>query len=261
MIDKFLERIDRALDIAGEAAAEYTPGKIEAEVKSGGDPVTELDLKLDDLLKKELCRDGEGWLSEETADDPSRLDHKWVWIVDPLDGTREFVEGINQWCISIGLAKEGKVVAGGILNPAADEKFIGSVETGVLLNGEKASVTERTELPGSTILASRTEVKRGQWDWFEDAGCNVIPMGSVAYKLARVSAGLADATFTLVPKNEWDIAAGTLLVEAAGGFVINKKGNKPAFNRADTLTSGLIACGIKLSPALKEYLKPRMDRS
>ena len=98
-----LERINAALAAAREIFARFTPGKIETEYKSGHDPVTEADRALDEALRKNLLRDGEGWLSEESADDLTRLDRERVWVVDPLDGTREFVQGIPEFCVSIAM--------------------------------------------------------------------------------------------------------------------------------------------------------------
>lgn len=245
-----LNRIEDALQQARQVALRYTPGRVESSFKTGDDPVTQADTELDALLKRVLLRPGEGWLSEETADDPSRLNCRRVWIVDPLDGTREFVEGIPEWCISIGLAVEGKAVAGGICNPATGQIILGAVGSGVTLNGKPARPTQRKSLTGATILASRSEVKRGQWKRFEDRGFTIVPMGSVAYKLASVAAGLADATFTLVPKHEWDIAAGVALIQAAGGVAQITDGTNPVFNQPKPLIPGLIASGAELFDSL-----------
>src|SRR6266853_658800 len=113
-----LGRIQAALEEARLVFARFTPGEIEAEYKAGHDPVTEADRELDAVLRKNLLRDGEGWLSEESADDHSRLFRSRVWVVDPLDGTREFVAGIPEFCVSIALVDRGRSVAGGICNPA-----------------------------------------------------------------------------------------------------------------------------------------------
>ncbi|MCK5173599.1 MAG: 3'(2'),5'-bisphosphate nucleotidase CysQ, partial [Planctomycetes bacterium] len=245
-IEQDLAKISGALELARKTVSKYTSGKIEATLKDGGDPVTEADVELDKVLREALLEEGEGWLSEETVDSPERLNKKRVWIVDPIDGTREFVKGIDEWCISIGLVEDGKPIAGGICNPAADELFLGSVETGVTLNGKKVSISKKQDLKGATVLASRSEVDRGEWDSFIDGTMVIIPTGSVAYKLARVAAGLDDITFTLVPKNEWDIAAGVALVIAAGGKLIEKEKAPLVFNRPKTLISGLIASGPNL---------------
>ncbi len=242
MIDysEVLKRIEKALAAGTEVLKDFTPGKIQSTLKDGGDPVTEADLLLDHVLKKELLRDGEGWLSEETVDDQSRLEKECVWIVDPLDGTREFIQGVPEWCISIAYVANGRPEAAGICNPETDETFLGTRISGVTLNGQPVHVSDKADLQTARVLASRSEVKRGEWERFEGA-FEMVAMGSVAYKLARVAAGLDDATFTLVPKNEWDVAAGWLLVEAAGGIIIDKSGTTRTFNQPQSLLSGLIS--------------------
>ena len=236
-----LNRIEQALLVATEALKAFTPGKIESTLKDGGDPVTEADVLLDKVLKDILLKDGEGWLSEETTDDESRLDKKCVWLVDPLDGTREFIRGIPEWCISVAYSINGRPEAAGICSPTADQTFLGTRNTGVTLNGKPVKVTAKQGLAGATVLASNSEVNRGEWKRFETEPFEIIPMGSVAYKMARVAAGLDDATFTLVPKNEWDVAAGWLLVEAAGGQVLDKNAKLRQFNQPNPLLPGLLA--------------------
>jgi myo-inositol-1(or 4)-monophosphatase len=226
-----LARIRQALTAAAEAVRPFTPGAVDYDEKSSrGDPVTAADLAVDRVLREILPRPGEGWLSEETSDSPDRLRHSRVWVVDPLDGTREFVDGIPEWCISVGLIEDGTPVAGGIYSPPVDLLVIGSVETGVTRNGEPAGMTGREELDGAAILASRSEWKRGEWDRY-DGSFEVVPCGSVAYKLAQVSVGLADGTWTLVPKHEWDVAAGAALVTAAGGTLLHADGSEPKWNQ------------------------------
>ena len=251
-----LERIRAALEASRAVLARFTPGAIEAEYKAGHDPVTEADRALDAVLRKELLRDGEGWLSEESVDDPIRLQRSHVWVVDPLDGTREFVEGIPEFCVSIGFVENGRPVAGGIYNPATDETFLGSIESGVTYNGKPSQPSQRNTLDGALVLASRSEVKRGEWKPFENAAFTIRPMGSVAYKLALVSAGLADVTFTLTPKNEWDVVAGAALVQSAGGFVSTLEKTDLTANRRDPLLSGLLASGPFLKDKLLALVEP-----
>lgn len=245
-----LERIQSALNAAGEAFARFTTGEIEAEYKAGHDPVTEADRAIDGVLRRELLHEGEGWLSEESVDDFSRLDRSDVWVVDPLDGTREFVLGLPEFCVSIGFVKNGRAVAGGIYNPATHETVIGSVDSGIRYNGRPAAVTQRASLNGAVILASRSEVKRGEWRQFTGAEFEVRPMGSVAYKLALVAAGRADVTFTLTPKHEWDVAAGAALLESAGGFLATLDNAPLRCNKRNPLLSGLLASG----PGLRDEL-------
>src|ERR1700751_2605133 len=158
-----LKLIESALAAAAEVFSLFTPGAIDAEFKAGHDPVTEADRSIDAVLRQNLLRDGEGWLSEESVDDFARLDKERVWVVDPLDGTREFVKGIPEFCVSIGFVENGEPVAGGICNPATEEVFIGAVDAGVLYNGEPAHASQRTSIAGASALASRSEIQRGEW--------------------------------------------------------------------------------------------------
>jgi myo-inositol-1(or 4)-monophosphatase len=254
-----LLRIHSAIEAARVVFSRFTAGAIATEYKIGHDPVTEADRALDAVLRKELLRDGEGWLSEESVDDYTRLGKSRVWVVDPLDGTREFVSGIPEFCVSIAMVENGRPVAGGICNPATNEVFLGSLESGVTYNGKPARPSQRTTLDGATVLASRSETKRGEWKQFERANFKVQPMGSVAYKLALVSAGLADITFTLVPKNEWDVAAGVALVNSAGGFVSTLENTTLQCNRRNPLISGLIASGPQLREPLLSLLEGHMQ--
>ena len=242
-----LDRIKEALEAAAEAIRPFTPGAVAFDEKSSrGDPVTAADLAANEALLESLLADGEGWLSEETADSPERLEKRRVWVVDPLDGTREFVVGIPEWCISVGLVEDGEPVAGGILSPTTDLLVLGSVEDGVFVNGKPAGRFARKELDGAVILASRSEWKRGEWERFESAPFNVVPCGSVAYKLGQVAAGLADGTWTLVPKHEWDVAGGAALVLAAGGILLHADGTRPRFNQANPKLPNFLAAKEEL---------------
>ena len=233
-----LERIAAALDMAVDALRPFTPGAIDHQLKDGGDPVTAADNAVNAVLEEFLPQNGEGWLSEETADDASRLDCERVWVVDPVDGTREFIQGIPEWCISIGLVENGAAVAGGVCNPAEGLTILGAEGIGVTLNGRDVSCHSATTLRAERVLASRSECNRGEWETFSDYGFTTVPMGSVAYKLARVGAGLEPATWTLVPKHEWDVAAGAAIVIASGGEVVTLDGAAPVFNRPAPKLSG-----------------------
>src|SRR6202049_596687 len=138
-----LTRIDAALEAARAAFSCFNAGAIEAVFKAGLDPVTEADRAVDAVLRENLLRDGEGWLSEESVDDYSRLGKERVWVVDPLDGTREFVQGLPEFCVSIGFVENGRPVAGGIYNPATREKFLGAIGGGVTYNGSPSCPSQR----------------------------------------------------------------------------------------------------------------------
>lgn len=248
---EILGRIERALVEAVSVCSRFARGNVKADLKiSDGSVVTEADRAVNRVLQNLLLRDQEGWLSEEDRDDLRRLDKGRVWVVDPLDGTREFVAGIPEWSVSIAMVEGGRAIAGGVCNPATGEIFLGSKETGVTYNGQQAHTTKKDRLEGAVVLASLTEVGRGEWQRFQQSSFLIHPMGSVAYKLARVAAGLADATWTLSPKNEWDVAAGVALVEAAGGYVQFLPNSQPRFNKKDTVLPGLFACG----PLLKDQI-------
>lgn len=249
-----LERIGEALQEALAVLRRFTPGEVAARRKTGDDPVTEADTQVDALLRRLLPRDGEGWLSEETTDDHSRLERRRVWVVDPLDGTREFVEGIPEWSVSVGLVVDGEPVAGGICNPATGELILGAKGEGVTLNGEPARVSARERLEGATVVGSRSEVKRGEWAGYREGSFQFRPTGSVAYKLGLVAAGLVDATWTLTPKHEWDVAAGVALVRAAGGVVIPGGPDEERFNRPKPKLSRLIAAPPALVPQIQEEI-------
>jgi myo-inositol-1(or 4)-monophosphatase len=249
-----LERIREALERARAIFAKFTPGEVAHRFKEGDDPLTAADTEVNDELLRTLPREGEGWLSEETVDDPIRLQRSRVWIVDPLDGTREFVKGIPEWCCSIALVEDGRPVAGGILNPVTDQLVLGAVGSGVTLNGEPCAVRKGSDLAGREVLASRSEIKRGEWERFASAQIEVRPMGSVAYKMSLVAAGLSDATWTLVPKHEWDVAAGTALIVAAGGEVWCPDGSPVVFNREVPKFTGLVSVPADLAEPVRNLL-------
>lgn len=253
-------RIEEALKAAVVALAPHTPGKVSVEYKKGDDPVTEADRAVNHVLQQILLRDGEGWFSEETVDDFDRLDKERVWIVDPLDGTREFVAAIPEWCVSVAMVENGQAIAGGICNPATQEIFLGSARAGLTYNGSPCRSSQKQNLDGAVVLASRSEIKRGEWETFRGQSFEVRPMGSVAYKLARVAAGLADATWTLCPKHEWDVAAGVALILAGGGVVRTPDNSPLSFNNKQALLPGLIACGPKLGDPVTALLAESAGR-
>lgn len=253
--EETLARIRYALEAAAHAISSFVPDSITVEYKADGDPVTEVDRTANRVLREALIRDGDGWLSEESADDLTRLKSDRIWVVDPLDGTREFVAGIPEWCISVGLVENKRAVAGGICNPATGEMFLGALGCGISLNGNILRPKYHESVSEAIVLASRTEVERGMWDSFLSAPFEVRPMGSVAYKLALVASGLADAVCSFSPKHEWDVAAGVALVEAAGGFVEGLEGSPLRWNNASTLLAGLLAGGQSMRCELTFWLR------
>src|SRR5437899_13090897 len=150
-ITELLQRIQSSLEASRTVFSRFTCGTIEAEYKAGQDPVTEADKAVDAVLRKELLREGEGWLSEESVDDFTRLEKSRVWMVDPLDGTREFVVGIPEFCVSVAMVENGRPVAGGICNPATNEIILGSLDSGVTYKGKPVHASQRTSLDGALV--------------------------------------------------------------------------------------------------------------
>jgi myo-inositol-1(or 4)-monophosphatase len=244
---------------AGEILQRYfRDGGYQIDSKGRNNPVTTADFEADSELKQ-ILRDAfpaYGWLSEETADNDDRLTRERVWIVDPLDGTKEFIKGIPEFVVAIALAEHGVPVLGVSYNPIKQELFSGMPGAGCFLDGKPVTVSSTSTLEHSTILASRSETARGEWKAYEGR-VTVRPIGSVAYKLALVAAGQADATFTLTPKSEWDIASGVALIIAAGGRVTDLHGGEVRFNHRDVKTPGFVASNGHLHAQLESMLPHR----
>lgn len=238
-----LERIESALRAAAELLLQFASADVAVDFKEDGDPVTHADRAVNDLLCKLLPRNGEGWLSEESSDDSGRLSKQRIWVVDPLDGTKEFIQGIPEWCVSIGLVEDGIAVAGGVANPSSGEILLGSVETGLIAKPTPLPPGKKRQNREPVVLASRSEHTKGQWDCYQGEYFRVLPTGSIAGRLARVAAGFADATWTLGPRHEWDVAGGVALIRAAGGRVEVAPGTEPVFNQPSTRLKRLAAFG------------------
>lgn len=224
--------------------------------KERGDPVTAADLEADALLREGCARafPDDGWLSEETADSPERLGRSRVWVVDPLDGTRAFVEEIDEFAVSIALVVEGQARLGVVYNPARDELF--AAERGAGGAATPLGVTDRREFEGAVLLASRSERTARLLDEIEPL-VRLDPRSSIAYKLALLASGGADLAISLQPKSEWDVCAGTLLVEVAGGVVTDLHGSVLSFNRSDPVIQGLVAANPLLQRRALEWLRAR----
>ena len=242
----------KAARVAGEILrGHWRRGGYHIGSKGVDNPVTAADLEADRALKK-LLHDPfpeYGWLSEETVDNDARLKCRRVWIVDPLDGTKEFINGIPEFSVAIALVEDGAPVLGVTYNPIKREMYWAARGTGCHLNARRVRVTRTRTLKGATVLASRSETARGEWQVFHGT-LKVSPTGSVAYKLAMVAAGKGDATFTRSPKSEWDIASGAALIMEAGGVITDIKGREIRFNQRSVILEGLIADNRILHRAL-----------
>jgi myo-inositol-1(or 4)-monophosphatase len=237
-----LEVARGAAKAAGEVLLRYYGSAYRVSEKSADNPVTVADLESNEVLKSTILAafPNDGWLSEETADSDDRLKQKRVWIIDPLDGTKEFIGEIPEFCVCIALVEDGTPRVAVEYNPVREELYWDSKGGGTFLNGEAVHVSKSNDLRHSSVLASRSEEARGEWDPYQSL-MRVELTGSVAYKFALVAAGRHDSTFTLTPKNEWDVCAGALLVAEAGGMVTDPDGRAIRFNNPSTLLPGLIA--------------------
>lgn len=213
--------------------------------KSPDNPVSDADLAVDRYLKEKLTNliPYSGWLSEETVDSEERLEKEYVWIVDPIDGTKEFIFGIPEFAISVALTKNKETVLGVIYNPVTREIAYAGKNTGVTHENIENKVSRETSF---IVDASRSEVKRGEFEPFlnnsiKGKKVNIKIVGSIAYKLFRTSIELNDATWSRGPKNEWDIAAGVHLINESGGKITNLDEKSFVFNNKITLVNGLIA--------------------
>ncbi|MBM3791987.1 MAG: 3'(2'),5'-bisphosphate nucleotidase CysQ [Acidobacteria bacterium] len=203
--------------------------------------VTKADIEADRILQGHL-RSGfpdYGWLSEETCDDATRLGKDRVWIVDPMDGTREFVMKIPEFVVSIALAEQGEPILAVIYNPTTGALYEAKRGSGTKCNGQALYCSRGLE-GKPRIEVSRSDIQKNLFAGYEQY-VELRPVGSIAYKLARLSSGKTDATVSITPKNEWDIAAGVLLVTEAGGKATDLDGRSHRFNEPNTLCNGLIA--------------------
>ncbi len=241
-MDNELEVARNAARAAGQVLLRYYGTNYKVAEKSVDNPVTAADLEANDTLKDAILGafPDDGWLSEETADSDDRLKKKRVWIIDPLDGTKEFIGSIPEFVVCVALVEDGHPRIAVEYNPVRDELFAARKGGGATLNGQPIHVSTQVDLRHAHVLASRSEEARGEWDPYQSL-MKVELTGSVAYKFALVAAGRHDATFTLTPKNEWDVCAGALLVAEAGGMVTQPDGRAIRFNNRDTLLPGLVA--------------------
>lgn len=249
--------LSTAIAAATQAAAAirtiYENGDAWVTEKSGGaGPLTQADLAADRILHQVLREafPDDAILSEETADDPSRLEQRRVWILDPLDGTREFVDRVPEFVVSVALVIDGAPAVGVLVHPLTGSVMAGVVGRGATLDGRPVQTTTTPALDGARIVVSRSEIRKGMFDAWQGRA-NLEPVGSVAYKLGLVGTGQADATFTPRPRSEWDVAAGAAIVLAAGGRVTDLLGAPYRFNQPRPIVGGVV---VSNGPLHRELL-------
>ena len=260
-MERELTRLTSAMKKAGERAMDLAREGFDVQTKKDRSPVTTADLEVNRILHdmQETHFPDDGWLSEESPDDPARLGKARVWIVDPIDGTKAFVNKLPEYCISVGLVEAGMPVLAAILNPSTDELYTAVIGDGLRLNGQPmtpaAPLAERAE-----IMVSPWEYRGGRWTDLEGrVQCR--PMLSIAHALALVAAGRVQATLTIEPENEWDLAAGVLLVQESGGTVADAEGRPFTFNQATPRFRGVIAVAATAEENLRPFLQAHADRA
>ena len=235
---------------AGQRILAHLAGSIEVGRKDNDEVVTAADRESDQLIRNGLqaAFPEDAIFSEETADSPERLARRRVWIVDPLDGTSNFIARGDEFSVSIGLAVDGEAALGVVYNPRRDELYAGGPGLGTTLNGKAANVSAAAQPLGARLSVSRKEIALLQG---HVAGAELVPITSMAYKLARVAAGREDATLSKKRRKEWGSCAGAALVLGAGGCISLLDGTPLRFNRAERLQStGMVAGGCALHARL-----------
>jgi myo-inositol-1(or 4)-monophosphatase len=242
---------ERAAREAGQIIKGLFKGKFDVREKSRNNPVTTADIeanhRIREIIQAKFPQDG--WLSEEDSDNSGRLTSSRVWIVDPIDGTKEFIEGVPQFAVSIGFVVDGRPKVAMVYNPAEERLYRAAAGEGADLNGKRIRVTSQQDMHGALLLVSRSEPLR-KFQVFVDL-CKIQSVGSIAYRLAKIGGGEGDGTLTFRSIHEWDVCAGVLIAEEAGGKVVDGNGNRLLFNQRDAKHHGIVAANEKLTDGIQ----------
>jgi len=252
-MEQELQILVEAVTLAGRKALELAGEGLSIHTKSDHSPVTAADLAVDRLIHETVARHfpEDGWLSEEQQDDRERLRKKRTWIVDPIDGTRAFIKNVPEFCISVALVENACPMIAAILNPSTGELFTAIRGKGVHFTGGTGGPWQSLDADDPPlVLVNPWELRKGRFHSLSHQA-QFQPVGSIAYALATVAAGRAAAAATLEGGNEWDVAAGTLLIEEAGGIMTDARGERFRFNQPDPRLHGTIATARDAPPSLR----------
>lgn len=250
-----LSLLEDAARAAGALARELLRQPLKVQNKGEAGPVTNVDFAVNDLLEGKLrrARPDYGWLSEESPDDPAqRIGKQRVFMLDPIDGTAAMIAKVPQFTISIGITDQDRAFVGAVYNPSTDEMFLGAIGEGATLNGRPIRTSQRAAIAGMRMVGTRFRYNKKHWPeaWPE---MDIIERQSIAYRMSLVAADMADATVLFGWKNEWDIAGGAAIVEAAGGRVTDPWGGALIFNNPEPrVPGGVVVSGAALHPLLIE---------
>ena len=238
---------------AGSIARAGFEGAPKVWEKSKGNPVTETDLAVDLFLRTRLCDafPDHGWLSEESSESPDRLLKRRVFVVDPIDGTLAFIRRLPEFTICAAIVEDGAPVAAAIFNPMTEEMFTAARGAGATLNGRRIQVSDRTQLEGCRFLVARDVIEHPAWPrrW---PAMELGKRSSIAYRMALVANGTYDAMMALSTKHEWDTAAGTLIVQEAGGVVSAHTGRTLDYNQEKPVHRSIVCGGRMLHAAIMD---------
>jgi myo-inositol-1(or 4)-monophosphatase len=223
--------------------------------KDRASPVTEADMAVDSFLKRQLSQTlpEAGWLSEETADSPARLNKRLAWIVDPIDGTRAFMAGHPDWSISIALLMEGRPVFGLLYAPAHDHIYEATLQGGATRNGTPIRVSAADKLTNARVagpkpLVDRLERRAGPLE-------RLPKIPSLALRLARIAEGTLDVALVSSNSCDWDLAAADLILHESGGLLTDLAGTQVTYNRPEPVHGELAAAASRLHPRLIEAMR------
>jgi len=226
---------------AGVIAMRYFGNNPQVWMKGGTSPVSEADHAADAYLRETLlsARPDYGWLSEETADDPARLSARRTFVVDPIDGTRGFLEGQRTWCVSVAVVEHGRTIAGVLECPATEETYWALPGEGAFRNGKRIAVRKPAGMAEISGPKPLIDLMPAQWH----ARLKRAPYSpSLAYRLAMIASGVLDATFVKPNAHDWDIAAADLILREAGGRLLDRHGHTPLY-AGEVIRHGALAAG------------------
>lgn len=244
-----LDLIARTAREAGAAVMAYFGQDPKIWDKGGNDPVTEADYAANSIIKDRLtrARPGYGWLSEENTDDESRLEKDRSFVIDPIDGTRAFIKGREEFVVSIGVLDAGVPFAGVLYDPCKDALYSAARGGGAFRNGEPLQVSAQDRIEGARLLGDP-----GRLVALRDLGAHAHTVNSVALRLALVAAGEYDAVVAVRAKWDWDLIAGHLLIEEAGGVITANDGRVLRYNLETPRQPPPLASGPALHALLLE---------
>lgn len=243
-----------AVQEAGTLGLTMSKQNVRRWSKPDGSTVTQADIEIDGLLKSRLHdpRPDYGWLSEETSDTPDRLSRKRLWIVDPIDGTNSFVNGTDGWCIGAALIEDGHPILAALYQPRADLFYAAALGYGAFCNQALMKPNDGEGFAGASLLGTGRALKT--LPGVEAAASPNIPL---LLRLAHVACGKADIALSLGHRNDWDLAAGDLLVSEAGGVITQSDGAKMIYNQPFAKQNGLLAAGVNRHRAVLAQLEAK----